>query len=609
MFTRQSLASFFENLFSSNRQQSSMNQNRGHPQLEVLEDRTVPAVYTWNAAADGLWSDANNWDSTAAGIPDDSNDVAVFDGGESVKNVTVQLERTIGELSIKNNFTGEIRLAHDLIVKNGGVSRLDSDFKIAPQNIASDLIFDSAQAIIHQGTVGSTTHESYIKVINGAILTFDMKSSVHVGMNLLVGDAAGGVGKGTVYVQEDTNGYNNRHLMLDNDVKITINKDSTLYLDGKDGDASIKALPNATKIVKVYGDLYRRGSGTVELQLPVLVEEDGELRVTGAENNTQASTLYIKADGVVGTHSASLYAYGDVHLGNTNAHMSLKVSDEIIFDGNDDQGRLYVVGDSADLDADDLIDFFRGAELRLNEGSTAQNPKFTDLDIYFSGANAKLNFLRGTLFMDVSPTDGDWINVQGGDIHFSNETDYTLEVKEYGDIIANDSVDIIDVPQGTINGDFGNKTFNPAGAFSTSIVQNGGDIYRLTKKAVCAGGCGGASVSGRLWDDVNSNGIQDATETTGFAGVMVYLYDSFGTEIANTTTASDGSYSFSGLDAGDYSLSFTMIPFDYEFTTQNAPGSNETNDSDVDFSGMAYFTLSEDEIKDDLDAGLVSTTY
>ncbi len=60
-------------------------------------------------------------------------------------------------------------------------------------------------------------------------------------------------------------------------------------------------------------------------------------------------------------------------------------------------------------------------------------------------------------------------------------------------------------------------------------------------------------LSGYVYVDANDSGVRNATET-GISGVTVTLQTASGTPIATTTTASDGSYSFSGLPSGTYTL-------------------------------------------------------
>ncbi|MBN2550005.1 MAG: hypothetical protein JXB15_12655, partial [Anaerolineales bacterium] len=90
---------------------------------------------------------------------------------------------------------------------------------------------------------------------------------------------------------------------------------------------------------------------------------------------------------------------------------------------------------------------------------------------------------------------------------------------------------------------------------------------------------GYGSIGDRVWNDLDADGQQDLGES-GLSGVTVRLYeDSNGNGvydaaddalIAETTTASDGSYSFTGLPAGDY-LVDVVRPTGYTLTTDNDP--------------------------------------
>jgi uncharacterized repeat protein (TIGR01451 family) len=114
-----------------------------------------------------------------------------------------------------------------------------------------------------------------------------------------------------------------------------------------------------------------------------------------------------------------------------------------------------------------------------------------------------------------------------------------------------------------------------------------------------------ASLGDFVWEDTNGNGIQDAGEP-GVGGVTVNLKDENGNVIATTTTAGNGSYSFTGLTPGTYSVQF-VLPGGYTYTTLGAAGSTEQNDSDADpaMNGMtAPVTLVSGENNPDLDAGL-----
>ncbi len=87
-----------------------------------------------------------------------------------------------------------------------------------------------------------------------------------------------------------------------------------------------------------------------------------------------------------------------------------------------------------------------------------------------------------------------------------------------------------------------------------------------------------ASISDRVWNDLNSNGIQDGGEP-GLSGITVHLYDGDGNQITTAITDSNGIYLFNNLVPGDYSLSFDLLT-NYLFSPINQ-GGNDTVDSDV----------------------------
>ncbi|MEZ5045997.1 MAG: SdrD B-like domain-containing protein [Chitinophagaceae bacterium] len=68
-----------------------------------------------------------------------------------------------------------------------------------------------------------------------------------------------------------------------------------------------------------------------------------------------------------------------------------------------------------------------------------------------------------------------------------------------------------------------------------------------------------AQISGTVFRDFNGNGVKDNTASfneIGFGGITVKAYDASGAEVGSVTTASDGTYSFTGLS----------LPLRIEFT-------------------------------------------
>lgn len=112
-----------------------------------------------------------------------------------------------------------------------------------------------------------------------------------------------------------------------------------------------------------------------------------------------------------------------------------------------------------------------------------------------------------------------------------------------------------------------------------------------------------ASVGDCAWRDLDRDGYQDASEI-GFPGIDVSLYNTSATLIASTTTASDGSYSFTDLLPGVYWLKFT-VPQGYGFTPQDQI--NDTVDNDADpYGDTALFNLVSGLTDVNRDAGIAS---
>ena len=105
----------------------------------------------------------------------------------------------------------------------------------------------------------------------------------------------------------------------------------------------------------------------------------------------------------------------------------------------------------------------------------------------------------------------------------------------------------------------------------------------------------------RVWDDLNTNGIQNAGEP-GVSNVTVQLLDAGSNVLAETTTATNGWYEFTGLASGDYIVRF-IRPTNTAFVSADA--TTDDLDSDADAAGYtAVFTAEPGTNAFVLDAGL-----
>ncbi|WP_348697802.1 SdrD B-like domain-containing protein [Duganella fentianensis] len=119
----------------------------------------------------------------------------------------------------------------------------------------------------------------------------------------------------------------------------------------------------------------------------------------------------------------------------------------------------------------------------------------------------------------------------------------------------------------------------------------------------------GATLGDRVWLDTNRNGLQDTGEL-GVAGVKVILLDQAGNPTGTTaTTDANGSYSFTNLKPGTYSVQFdkTTLPLNYIFTNADQ-GSSDAKDSDANVSTgkTAQVSLTSGQVYSDLDAGVMA---
>lgn len=121
-----------------------------------------------------------------------------------------------------------------------------------------------------------------------------------------------------------------------------------------------------------------------------------------------------------------------------------------------------------------------------------------------------------------------------------------------------------------------------------------------------------AQLVGRYFCDENRNDVDDGE--SGIADVIIELLDATGAVVGQTKTASDGSYAFTGLSAGTYSVRFPAESTGKTFVAPNDPDSNgqgdDTDDSDVitvnsDGSGeTGPIILEAGDISRDNDAGV-----
>ena len=139
----------------------------------------------------------------------------------------------------------------------------------------------------------------------------------------------------------------------------------------------------------------------------------------------------------------------------------------------------------------------------------------------------------------------------------------------------------------------------PSNGDSANIALPGG-----TSATVVCGLYTPVSISGRAFIDQNADGVQQ-TGDTGVSGATVTLWDSFG-PLYTATTAADGTYSFTGLKPGSYTVHFGT-PSGDTITSEHV-GTNAAVDSDINTAGVTNtITLTSGQAAVNVDAGYFAT--
>lgn len=110
---------------------------------------------------------------------------------------------------------------------------------------------------------------------------------------------------------------------------------------------------------------------------------------------------------------------------------------------------------------------------------------------------------------------------------------------------------------GTLGGTLGNDILSNIGVTPGA----NGTGYTFGEKST--------SLSGTVFVDGNANGLLDGSETGRLGGVQLHLLDSLNNVVGATTSAADGTYSFTNLTAGNYTVVETQ-PGGYGSSTPNS---------------------------------------
>ncbi|MBK9151790.1 MAG: carboxypeptidase regulatory-like domain-containing protein [Saprospiraceae bacterium] len=143
----------------------------------------------------------------------------------------------------------------------------------------------------------------------------------------------------------------------------------------------------------------------------------------------------------------------------------------------------------------------------------------------------------------------------------------------------------------------------PSGTDLILTITTPGCSTRVVTVPAATCQLGNATIGNFVWHDQNGDGQQGSSEP-GIGGVTVMLLDPLGNMIAQTTTASNGAYTISGIPPGTYYLKFS-IPSGFQPTF--ALIGNPASDSDLTGTFGAgttnLFTLAPGQVNNSLDAG------
>ena len=128
----------------------------------------------------------------------------------------------------------------------------------------------------------------------------------------------------------------------------------------------------------------------------------------------------------------------------------------------------------------------------------------------------------------------------------------------------------------------------------------------VPKQSECIAPIATAELGNFVWFDADRNGKQDNGEA-GLKDVKVELYSN-DTLIKSITTDVNGAYTFSALEAGEYSLKF-FAKNGWSITTQNAEGVSTSLNSDADKTTgkTEALTLNDGDKNFDIDVGMYIT--
>ena len=199
---------------------------------------------------------------------------------------------------------------------------------------------------------------------------------------------------------------------------------------------------------------------------------------------------------------------------------------------------------------------------------------YRDSDASFSKSSTEERFAGVT----VALLDGDGNPVLDHDGNpMTTVTDADGNYQFVGLGVGTYRVSIVDPNTGVLAGLTNTQAYTGRGATQAPVT-----ITDSSVQGVDFGFVKPATIGDRVWNDQDHNGVDNGEP--GVPGVTVILKDASGTEVARTTTDSDGRYRFEGLLPGTYTVSIE-VPSGYEAasTAQSVSVTEGEVNLDIDF--------------------------
>ena len=118
---------------------------------------------------------------------------------------------------------------------------------------------------------------------------------------------------------------------------------------------------------------------------------------------------------------------------------------------------------------------------------------------------------------------------------------------------------IVDPDKGDLAGLLPTQAYTGRGATQASVTISDASVQGVDFGLVAP-----ASIGDRVWNDADGNGVDNGE--SGVPGVTVILKDASGVEVGRTTTDANGTYRFTGLIPGTYTVSIE-VPSGYAAAT------------------------------------------